>query len=139
MKNKLKIICILMLLCLFGCENKENKEIINNNENIPIYNSNSTVEDKQDENIENEQLEDDTNNKDYVLVEGLYDLNWVKTAINILGKSNEYIVLPSGGCGNIQHLRRELESYNKKCINRYREYKKSLKHDDLELERIINL
>ncbi len=58
---------------------------------------------------------DDTNNKDYVLVEGLYDLNWVKTAINLLGKSNEYIVLPSGGCGNIEHLRNELESYNKKC------------------------
>lgn len=58
---------------------------------------------------------DDTNNKDYVLVEGLYDLNWVKTAINLLGKSNEYIVLPSGGCGNIDHLRNELESYNKKC------------------------
>ena len=58
---------------------------------------------------------DNTENKDYILVEGPYDLNWVKTAINLLGKSNDYIVLPSGGCGNIDHLCRELESYNKKC------------------------
>lgn len=58
---------------------------------------------------------DNTENKNYVLVEGPYDLNWVKTAINLLGKSNDYIVLPSGGCGNIDHLSRELESYNKKC------------------------
>ena len=58
---------------------------------------------------------DNTENKNYVLVEGAYDLNWVKTAINLLGKSNDYIVLPSGGCGNIDHLRNELESYNKKC------------------------
>ena len=58
---------------------------------------------------------DSTENKNYVLVEGAYDLNWIKTAINLLGKSNDYIVLPSGGCGNIDHLRNELESYNKKC------------------------
>lgn len=58
---------------------------------------------------------DNTENKNYVLVEGPYDLNWVKTSINLLGKSNEFIVLPSGGCGNIDHLCSELESYNKKC------------------------
>ena len=53
--------------------------------------------------------------KGYILVEGPYDLNWIKTSINLLGKSNDYIVLPSGGCGNINHLCKELESYNKKC------------------------
>ena len=35
--------------------------------------------------------------------------------ILFLCKSNEFIVLPSGGCGNIDHLCSELESYNKKC------------------------
>lgn len=61
MKNKLKILCILMLLCLCGCVNKNNKEITNNNENTSIYNSNDIVEDKQDENIENDELKQDTN------------------------------------------------------------------------------
>ena len=54
-------------------------------------------------NVENN-VADNTENKIYVLVEGPYDLNWVKTSINLLGKSNEFIVLPSGGCGNINHL-----------------------------------
>jgi len=59
---------------------------------------------------------DNTNSKDYILVEGPYDLNWIKKAINLLGKSNNYFILPSGGSGNIEHLSNELISYNKKCI-----------------------
>lgn len=81
-----------------------------NNANIyPLFSENNTSL------IELLESLDNTENKDYVLVEGAYDLNWIKTAISLLGKSNDYIVLPSGGCGNIDHLCSELESYNKKC------------------------
>lgn len=37
--------------------------------------------------IELLQLLDDTQNKNYILVEGLYDINWVKKAVQLLGKS----------------------------------------------------
>lgn len=81
-----------------------------NNANIyPLFSENNTSLIQLLESLDN------TENKDYILVEGPYDLNWIKTSINLLGKSNDYIVLPSGGCGNINHLCKELESYNKKC------------------------
>lgn len=81
-----------------------------NNANIyPLFSENNTSLIQLLESLDN------TENKDYILVEGPYDLNWIKTSINLLGKSNDYIVLPSGECGNINHLCKELESYNKKC------------------------
>ena len=81
-----------------------------NNANIyPLFSENNTSLIQLLESLDN------TENKDYILVEGPYDLNWIKTSINLLGKSNDYIVLPSGGCGKINHLCKELESYNKKC------------------------
>lgn len=89
------------------------KQILNARNNAKIYplfiQNNTSL-------IELLESLDDTNLKDYILVEGPYDLNWIKKSINLLGKSNDYFILPSGGCGNINHLNNELISYGKRCI-----------------------
>lgn len=84
---------------------------------------------------------DDTKSKNYILVEGLYDLNWINKAVSLLGKSNEYYVLPGGGSGNIEHLKNQLESYNKKCFiikDGDTNEKNSLQKDCIELYAPLN-
>ena len=50
----------------------------------------------------------------YVLVEGKTDVNWIKKAISILGLTDHYVILPCGGCSNINPVKIELE--NRGCI-----------------------
>lgn len=45
----------------------------------------------------------------FLLVEGVYDINWLKKAFNILNVTDNYIILPAGGCGNIGHIKTILE------------------------------
>ena len=69
------------------------KKILNARDNatvIPLFVNNNTSL------IELLESLDDTNNKDYILVEGPYDLNWIKTAVSLLGKANDYYIIPSG-------------------------------------------
>lgn len=59
---------------------------------------------------------DNVNSESYILVEGAYDLEWIKSALKLLGKVDEYFVLPGGGCDNIEYLKKELETSGKKCF-----------------------
>ena len=59
---------------------------------------------------------DNTNNKKYLIVEGKTDLPWYRKCINLLGKTDEYVILPGGGESNIDLFLREMERYGKKCI-----------------------
>lgn len=49
----------------------------------------------------------------YLLLEGKFDLPWYKKALTILGKANDYIIIPSGGEGNIEALKTALEARGK--------------------------
>lgn len=114
------------------------KKILNARDNatvIPLFVNNNTSL------IELLESLDDTNNKDYILVEGPYDLNWIKTAVSLLGKANDYYIIPSGGCSNISHLSNELVSYGKKCIiisDGDTKKEKSLKRECIELYAPLN-
>lgn len=77
------------------------------------------------------------NNKTFVLVEGKTDMLWINKALSIIGKSDDYIVIQCGGCGNIDPVKNELikkgfncrvikdgdtnssESLSKECIELY--------------------
>lgn len=84
---------------------------VRNNANIyPLLSDNNSSL------IELLEILDNTGDKNYILVEGPFDLNWIKKSIELLKKSNDYIILPSGGCGNINHLKNELENDGKKCF-----------------------
>lgn len=74
---------------------------------------------------------DSYDNKCFLLVEGKYDLPWYRKAINLLGKSNDFIVLPSGGCDDSEHLKRALNEEGKKCI--------IIKDGDSNGDNILNL
>ena len=60
-------------------------------------------------------LLDKTDLKKYLLVEGKYDVSWITKALEHLGKLNEYIVIPSGGANNINHLNDQLTKAGKIC------------------------
>lgn len=59
---------------------------------------------------------DDTDNKKYLLLEGKYDLPWYSRVLFLLGVRSEYIVIPSGGEGNIRSLKNALVLEGKNCI-----------------------
>ena len=59
---------------------------------------------------------DKTNNQTFLLIEGKFDLPWYRKAINLLGKQNDYLILPAGGHGSIDSLKEELENRGKQCI-----------------------
>ena len=59
---------------------------------------------------------DEYDDKIFLLVEGKYDLPWFKKTLKIIGRSNEFILLPSGGCKDSEHLKQALEEQGKLCI-----------------------
>lgn len=55
-------------------------------------------------------------NKPFLLIEGKYDLPWYKTALSLLGFSNEYYVIPAGG-SNLALLQQELTATGLRCLS----------------------
>lgn len=47
--------------------------------------------------------------KKYLLVEGKYDVAWFEKGLKLLGKYDEYRVLPCGGYGNIEYVKEQLD------------------------------
>lgn len=77
-----------------------------------------------------------TNNKKYILVEGKYDVAWFEKALQLLGKSEEYRVIPCGGYGNIVYVKEQLEKEQFETIvvtDGDVELDSSLKRDVIEL------
>lgn len=94
---------------IFSTHSKKVVEISNGTNIIPLYTGNAkTIAELLSE-------LDNTDTKTYLLVEGKFDLPWYRTAINILNKNNEYIVLPAGGETNAPILKNELELLGKNC------------------------
>ncbi|MFH5882449.1 AAA family ATPase [Liberiplasma polymorphum] len=54
--------------------------------------------------------------KTFMLVEGKYDVPWFEKALRLLGKANDYRILPCGGFGNIQFVRAQLHKAGFKTI-----------------------
>jgi AAA15 family ATPase/GTPase len=50
-----------------------------------------------------------TNSKTYILVEGKYDVSWFERALELLGRQDDYAVLPCGGSGNIRYVKAQLD------------------------------
>ena len=59
---------------------------------------------------------DSYDDKCFLLVEDKFDLPWFRKAICLLDKSSDFIVLPSGGCDDSEHLKKALIEEGKKCI-----------------------
>ena len=59
---------------------------------------------------------DEYDDKIFLLVEGKYDIPWFKKTLEIIGRSNEFILLPSGGCADSEHLKKALEEEGKTCF-----------------------
>ena len=59
---------------------------------------------------------DEYDDKIFLLVEGKYDLPWFKKTLKIIGRSNEFILLLSGGGKDSEHLKQSLEEQGKLCI-----------------------
>ena len=59
---------------------------------------------------------DDTNNKRFILVEGKFDVPWIERCILLLGRTSDFIVIPSGGQNNTDNIKRQLENEGKACI-----------------------
>lgn len=79
---------------------------------------------------------DDFDEKTFLLVEGKYDLPWFRKVISILKMNNKYILLPSGGSDDSEHLKKSLEEQGKKCLiikDGDTNNKFSLKKDCIEL------
>lgn len=57
-------------------------------------------------------VNDDTR---YVLVEGKYDVAWIKKCISLSELQENYVVLPCGGCDNINSIKNILEQGGKTC------------------------
>jgi predicted ATP-dependent endonuclease of OLD family len=79
---------------------------------------------------------DTPKNKLYLLVEGKYDVNWFETALDLLGVSDRYTVIPCGGAGNITFVKEQLEKEGYKTIvitDGDTRYNGSLKRDVIEL------
>lgn len=59
---------------------------------------------------------DSFDDKTFLLVEGKFDLPWFRKALSILKKKNNYILLPSGGSDDSEHLMKALVEEGKKCL-----------------------
>ena len=57
----------------------------------------------------------ETDDRTFMLVEGKFDLPWYRSALDLLGVSQRYIVLPGGG-SNTELLRKELRKLGAKCL-----------------------
>lgn len=115
---------------LITTHSKEMLKIMGDASIVPIYNGNYKTLSLLISSL------DDYDNKTFLLVEGKYDLPWYKKVINILGKYNEYILLPSGGSSDADHLKEALVEEGKKCIiikDGDTDYVSSLEKDCIEL------
>ncbi len=65
------------------------------------------------ETIKNQALIKD---KTYLLVEGKYDVAWFEKALHLLGKQKDYRVIPCGGFGNIEYVKKQLVKEGFKTI-----------------------
>ena len=54
-------------------------------------------------------------NQTFVLVEGKYDVSWINKTISLLGLSNQFVVIPCGGHGNIDNVFNELTAKGRSC------------------------
>lgn len=54
--------------------------------------------------------------KTMLLVEGKYDVAWFEKALKLLGKYQEYRVIPCGGYGNIPHIEEQLKKAGFKTL-----------------------
>lgn len=95
---------------LITTHSKKVVEVRNEAQIIPIYNN--------DVNSLAELLLvlDSTSDKKYLLLEGKYDLPWYSQALSLLGVRNDYIILPSGGDGNVENLKVALTEDGKECF-----------------------
>lgn len=85
-------------------------EVKNLAEIIPIFNEEVSVLSELLNSLDNTDL------KPYLLLEGKYDLPWYSAVLTLLNKRNEYIIIPSGGDGNIRTLKEALEAEGKTCF-----------------------
>ncbi|MFA6843111.1 MAG: AAA family ATPase [Bacilli bacterium] len=73
----------------------------------------------------------------YVLVEGKYDLPWIKKVINLIDEETNYIVIPGGGFGNLNLLNKVLSQSGHQCRvikdGDSNDHKNSLKLECIEL------
>lgn len=72
----------------------------------------STVKDEF-ETIKNQAL---SKQKTYLLVEGKYDVAWFEKALYLLNRNKDYRVIPCGGFGNIEYVKKQLEKEGFKTI-----------------------
>jgi predicted ATP-dependent endonuclease of OLD family len=56
------------------------------------------------------------NHKKYILVEGKYDVAWFEKALHLLDLYEQYRVIPCGGFGNIQYVKKQLNKEGFKTI-----------------------
>jgi predicted ATP-dependent endonuclease of OLD family len=59
---------------------------------------------------------DITHKKKLLLVEGKYDVAWFEKSLEELGEFKNYRVIPCGGAGNIQYVKKQLEKEGFKTI-----------------------
>lgn len=83
---------------LISTHSKQIVKVSNNANIISLFSENNTSL------IELLQTLDPSDDKNYLIVEGVFDLPWIKKSLELLGLFNNYIVLPAGGCDNIEHL-----------------------------------
>lgn len=89
---------------LISTHSKQILNVRNNAHVIPLFLEENTSL------IELLQSLDESADKEYLIVEGVYDVPWVKKSLELLGIIDDYIILPAGGCDNIDHLCDELNS-----------------------------
>lgn len=94
---------------LITTHSKKVLEVSNNSNIIPIFSGDCKTLSELLEAIDN------TDSKTYLLVEGKFDLPWFKKCVELLGKRDEYVILPGGGDENVSHLKNELELLGKIC------------------------
>lgn len=85
-------------------------QVANQYEILPIYNKNGikTITELY------ESLGD--KEKDiYVLVEGKTDVPWIKKGLELIGTTNRHIIIPCGGCNNIESVKDELTNKGYVC------------------------
>lgn len=79
--------------------------------------------------------------KTMLLVEGKYDVAWFEKALKLLGKYQDYRVIPCGGYGNIPHVEAQLKKAGFKTLvvtDGDVRHKTSLKKDVIELYADVN-
>lgn len=80
-------------------------------------------------------------NKTYILVEGKYDVAWFEKGLELLDKYDQYRVIPCGGSGNIEFIKKQLDKEGIKTVvitDGDTHERTSLKRDVIELYADLN-